>query len=108
MSAQDLTTQAGRSVRQDPALVSLPGITRVERNGHHYVDGTAALPPAEQQAFLAAHPDLYEHSQGAVRLRVLGRRDRAGLAGGAGLASGAMPEFAAMTPPVGSLPGPAR
>ena len=52
MSAEDLTTQAGLSVQQDLALVNLLGITHVERNGHHYVNGMAALPRAEQQAFL--------------------------------------------------------
>ena len=44
MSAEDLTTQAGLSVQQDLALVNLLGITHVERNGHHYVNGMAALP----------------------------------------------------------------
>ena len=44
MSGEDLTTQAGLSVQQDLALVNLLGITHVERNGHHYVDGMAALP----------------------------------------------------------------
>jgi hypothetical protein len=51
MSGEDLTTQAGLAVQQDLALVNLLGITHVERNGHHYVNGMAALPPAEQQAF---------------------------------------------------------
>ncbi len=56
MSAEDLTTQAGVAVQQDLALVDLLGITHVERNGHHYVNGMAALPPAEQQAFLPVQP----------------------------------------------------
>ncbi len=56
MSAEDLTTQAGLSVQQDLALVNLLGIRHVERNGHHYVNGMAALPAAEQQAFLAGAP----------------------------------------------------
>ena len=47
MSAEDLTTQAGLSVQQDLALVNLLGIGHVERNGHHYVNGMAALPLAE-------------------------------------------------------------
>ena len=70
MSAEDLTTQAGLSVQQDLALVNLLGIRHVERNGHHYVNGMAALPQAEQQGFLDAHPDLYECSHGAVRLKI--------------------------------------
>jgi len=71
MSAEDLTTQAGVSVQQDLALVALLGLHHVERNGHHYVNGMAALPVAEQNAFLKAHPDLYARSAGAVRLRIL-------------------------------------
>jgi hypothetical protein len=97
MSAEDLTTQAGLSVQQDLALVNLLGITHVERNGHHYVNGLKALPPSEQQAFLDAHPDVYERSHGAVRLRIReGRIDLASL-DCAGYASGAMPDFSAMT-----------
>jgi hypothetical protein len=32
----------------------------------------AGLPESEQAAFLAAHPDLYERSHGAVRVRIRG------------------------------------
>ncbi len=97
MSAEDLTTQAGLSVQQDLALVNLLGITHVERNGHHYVNGMAALPASEQAAFLAAHPDLYERSHGAVRLKISGGRIAVGSLAGAGFASGAMPDFGAMS-----------
>ena len=96
MSAEDLTTQAGLSVQQDLALVNLLGIRHVERNGHHYVDGLAAAPQAEQQGFLQAHPDLYERSHGAVRLRIAAGRLAIGSLACAGFASAAMPEFAAM------------
>jgi L-alanine-DL-glutamate epimerase-like enolase superfamily enzyme len=97
MSAEDLTTQAGLSVQQDLALVNLLGITHVERNGHHYVDGMAALPEAEQQAFLAAHPDLYEHTHGAVRLRIRDGRLAIASLDTPGFASGALPSFDAMS-----------
>ena len=97
MSAEDLTTQAGLAVQQDLALVNLLGIRHVERNGHHYVNGMAAQSRGEQDAFLAAHPDLYERSRGAVRLKIRnGRIAIASLACG-GYASGAMPEFGVMT-----------
>ncbi|HEX2548113.1 MAG TPA: enolase C-terminal domain-like protein [Ramlibacter sp.] len=96
MSGEDLTTQAGLSVQQDIALVNLLGITHVERNGHHYVDGMKALPRDEQQAFLAAHPDVYEDSHGAVRLRIRGGEIAIGSLGCTGFASGAMPSFEAM------------
>jgi hypothetical protein len=96
LSAEDLTTQAGLAVQQDLALVNLLGITHVERNGHHYVDGMAALPPSEQEAFLAAHPDLYQRSHGAVRLKITGGRIELGSLAQPGFASGALPEFGTM------------
>jgi hypothetical protein len=96
MSAEDLTIQAGLALQQDLALVSLLGITHVERNGHHYVDGMAALPAAEQQAFLDAHPDLYERSHGAVRVRLRDGRLGIGSLDAPGYASGAMPDWGAM------------
>ena len=36
-----ITTQAGLAVQQDLALVNPLGLTDVERNGHHYVNGMA-------------------------------------------------------------------
>jgi hypothetical protein len=98
MSAEDLTTQAGLSVQQDLALVSLLGITHVERNGHYYVNGMAAQPLTEQDAFLAAHPELYERNHGAVRLRIRDGRIELASLQCAGYASAAMPDFGAMTP----------
>jgi hypothetical protein len=96
MSAEDLTTQAGLAVQQDLALVNLLGITHVERNGHHYVNGMAAQSQAEQNAFLQAHPDLYERSHGAVRLAIQAGRIQCASLACIGYASGAMPDFAAM------------
>ena len=97
MSAEDLTTQAGLAVQQDLALVNLLGITHVERNGHHYVNGMAALPVEEQRAFLDAHGDLYERSHGAVRLRIANGRIALASLDCPGFASAAMPDFDAMT-----------
>ena len=96
MTGEDLTTQAGLAVQQDLALINLIGLTHVERNGHHYVNGMADLPEAEQSAFLAAHPDLYERSHGAVRLKISDGQLSIGSLGGVGFASGAMPEWDAM------------
>ena len=98
MSGEDLTTQAGLAVQQDLALVNLLGIAHVERNGHHYVNGMAALPQAEQQAFLAAHPDLYEHSHGATRLRIRDGRLAIGSLDCVGYASAAQPSWDTMPP----------
>lgn len=97
MSAEDLTTQAGVAVQQDLALVNLLGIGHVERNGHHYVNGMAALPPMEQQRFLSLHSDLYEHSHGAVRLRISSGELAIGSLDCVGYASNALPDFSAMT-----------
>jgi hypothetical protein len=97
MSAEDLTTQAGLSVQQDLALVNLLGIRHVERNGHYYVNGMAALPQHEQEAFLRAHPDVYERSHGAVRLKIRDGRIALASLDAAGYASGAMPDFSAMS-----------
>ena len=96
MSGEDLTVQAGLGLQQDLALVSLLGLTHVERNGHHYVNGMAALPQAEQEAFLRAHSDLYERSHGAVRVRIENGNLQIGSLGCVGYASQAMPDWEAM------------
>ena len=74
VSGEDLTTQAGLAVQQDLALVALLGLADVERNGHHFIDGFAGRPDAEARAYLEAHPDLYEVSNGKPRLRIRGGR----------------------------------
>lgn len=96
MSGEDLTTQAGLSVQQDLALVSALGLTHVERNGHHYVNGMAGLPAREQEAFLAAHPDLYTSSHGAVRLHITGGELAIGSLAKPGFAAAAEPDWGAM------------
>jgi len=93
MTGEDLTLQAGLAVQQDLALASLLGLTHLERNGHHYVNGMAGLPVHEQDAFLKAHPDLYERSHGAVRVRITKGQLAIGSLNGAGFASGAMPDW---------------
>jgi hypothetical protein len=96
MSAEDLTTQAGLAIQQDLALVTLLGLTHVERNGHHYVNGMAARPPAEQRAFLAAHSDLYEAPAGVVRVRIRDGRLRIGSLACRGFAAGAEPDWSSL------------
>jgi Enolase C-terminal domain-like len=93
MSGEDLTVQAGLALQQDLALVSLLGIRHVERNGHHYVDGMAAAPASEQNAFLAAHPDLYHRSHGAVRPLIRDGMLAIGSLDCPGYASGALPDW---------------
>ena len=97
MSAEDLTTQGGLAVQQDLALASLIGMTHIERNGHHYVDGMAGAPEAEQAAFARAHDDLYAVRDGRTRLRIEGGRIAIGsVIGAIGLGSSIAPDWSAM------------
>jgi hypothetical protein len=97
MSAEDLTTQSGVAVQQDLAQALLIGATHVERNGHHYVDGMAGAPQAEQEAFLGAHPALYARTDDRIRLAIHdGKLGLASLHQTPGLGVGPMPNFAAM------------
>lgn len=99
MSAEDLTTQSGVAVQQDFAQALIVGATHVERNGHHYVDGMAGAPAAEQEAFLAAHPGLYARASGRVRLAIAGGQVAlSSLHTTPGLAVGPLPHFRAMAP----------
>jgi hypothetical protein len=98
MSAEDLTTLAGVSVQQDLALVSLLGLTHVERNGHHFIDGMSFVPEGEQSAFARAHPDLYDRSGGPARLRIEHGRLALGSLACPGFAVAADMDFAAMRP----------
>jgi L-alanine-DL-glutamate epimerase-like enolase superfamily enzyme len=96
MSAEDLTTQPGLALQQDLALVSLLGLGHVERNGHHYVRGLAALPAGEQAAWLAAHPDLYVRDGDLVRLRITQGRVSIGSLARPGFAAGAEPDWSSL------------
>ena len=97
MSAEDLTTLPGVSLQQDLALVSLLGMTHVERNAHHFVDGMSFASEAEQKAFTAAHPDLYEMKDGRpARLRAPGGRIALTSLGVPGFAVGAEMDFTSM------------
>ena len=99
LSGEDLTVWPGVALQQDTALVSLLGLDHVERNAHHFIDGMSFAPASEQDAFLAAHPTLYERPpSGPVRLRIReGRIATASLAC-PGFAVGAPLAFAAMRP----------
>ena len=98
MSAEDLTCQAGLSVQQDLALLSLLGLTHTERNGHHYADGFGDAPAGEQQAFAAAHSDLYEVASGRPRLRITGGRINLDSIFAPGYARSAEVDWSAMQP----------
>lgn len=91
VAAEDLTCQAGLAVQQDTALIAFHGLAHAERNGHHYGDGFAAAGEIEAQAFLAAHPDLYETSGGKVRLAIRDGAIATGSLSQPGFASGVDP-----------------
>jgi len=98
LSGEDLTCQAGLAVQQDTLLAASLGITHIERNGHHYVDGFGVAPNEETHAFARAHPGFYETSATRVRLAVHeGRLDLSSLHT-SGFASGALPLWDSLTP----------
>jgi len=96
MTGEDLTIQPGLALQQDLALVSILGLTHVERNGHHYVNGMAGLPAGEQENFRSTHADLYERSHGAVRVRIREGKLEIGSLDCAGYASRALPHWQSM------------
>jgi len=99
MTGEDLTAQAGLALQQDLALAGLIGLTHVERNGHHYVDGFngQAAPPAEQRAFVQSHPDLYEATSVGARVRIRHGTVAFGSLHVSGFASAASPDAASLT-----------
>jgi hypothetical protein len=98
LSGEDLTCQARLAVQQDLALVSLLGLSHVERNGHHYVAGMQGASQAEKARFAAAHPDLYEQGADGPLLSIRDGRITITSLEAVGYASGALPDFEAMTP----------
>jgi hypothetical protein len=100
LSAEDLTMQAGLAVQQDLALASVLGLSHVERNGHHYVNGFAGqgANATEQHRFLSAHPDLYETSHGSVRLAIRNGSIALGSLEIPGFACGAQPDWMTLEP----------
>ena len=98
LSAEDLTTQAGLAVQQDLALVNLLGLTHVERNGHHYVDGFAGQGAGrdEARAFFDAQPGLYQASARNVHLAVHDGMLDIGSLDAPGFAAGAMPDWSTL------------
>lgn len=99
ITGEDLTCQAGLALQQDLVLVAALGLTHVERNGHHYVDGFGTAPAAEQDGFLAAHPDLYHRQNNRVRLAIhRGAIDLNSLLNATGFGSAAEPDWGTLAP----------
>lgn len=98
VTAEDLTCQAGLGVQQDLALGALIGVGHAERNGHHYVDGFGSAPIAEQERFLAAHPDLYVRTPDGIRLATADGSLATSSLTTPGFASGVHPDWSALQP----------
>lgn len=98
MSAEDLVVQSGISLQQDLSLAALIGVTHLERNGHHYVNGMAHAPRAEQDRFLAAHPRLYEpNGEDGIRLAIRKGAISLGDLDAPGFGSSAEPDWASLS-----------
>ncbi|MFT7670251.1 MAG: hypothetical protein ACI8X5_002959 [Planctomycetota bacterium] len=69
-SAEDLTNLGVLALQQDLTTVAALGLTHVERNGHHYFRGLSHLSQREADSAKAAHPGLWEQSNGVTQLRV--------------------------------------
>lgn len=69
-SGEDLTNLPTVALQQDLATMTTLGLTNIERNGHHYFCGLDHLPAQEQEAALAAHPDLYARDGKGVQLKI--------------------------------------
>lgn len=84
-------------MQQVLALVSLPGLSHVERNGHYHVAGMQGTRQAEKARFAAAHPNSTSRAPTA-------RCCRSAMAGLVSLARGGqlrqrhLARFGAMTP----------
>lgn len=98
LSAEDLTCEPGISLQQDLALVSWLGLTHVEKNAHHFIDGFDSRPQTEAEAFLAAHPDLYHRQDGRVRLHLSGGKVHIGSLAAPGFGTSLSPDVTALEP----------
>ena len=98
MSAEDLTCEPGVSIQQDLALVNLLGLTHVERNSYHFIDGFGGRPQGEAEAFLREHPDLYHRQQGGIRLNIHGGIIAIGSLDCPGFGTGIAPDIDAAEP----------
>jgi hypothetical protein len=103
MSGEDLCGIGPVAVLQDLAVQAALGNESVERNGHHYVAGLSAFPPAIGEAMLAAHGDLYGRSPaGWPTLRIVRGRIELGSVNAAPLGVGPLLDLTSLPAPGGS------
>lgn len=98
LSAEDLTCEPGIALQQDLTLVSWLGLSHVEKNAHHFIDGFGDRPKTETEAFLAAHPDLYYRQDGRVRLRLTRGEVHIGSLSAPGFGTALSPDVTALEP----------
>jgi hypothetical protein len=98
LSGEDLTCQAGLAVQQDTLLAACLGITHIERNGHHYVDGFGIAPEQEAQAFAKTYSNFYSVVSGHVRLAVQAGQLELSSLHTPGFASAAQPLWDSLSP----------
>lgn len=72
LTAEDLSTIPPLTVNQDLVVASTMGLGHIERNGHHYFARFAPFDATLADRTVAAHPDAFERSTGAPRLRIEG------------------------------------
>ncbi len=70
MSAEDLTNLPIVPLQEDLATVRALGISHVERNGYHYVNGLDHCSPRERELAVRYHGDLYEGDSEKAFMRV--------------------------------------
>ena len=71
LSGEDLANVGPIALLQDLAMMSILGISHVERNGHHYFRGLGMWPPEVRSAVLDYHGDLYRrHAEGFPTLHI--------------------------------------
>ena len=99
MSAEDLCNVGVVPLQSDLCLVATIGLDHVERNGHHYHPGLSYLPEAEQQAALAAHPDLYYRQGPVIRPWLRDGRLQIGSLQTVGFGFDALPDMESMQSP---------
>jgi hypothetical protein len=98
LSGEDLTCQAGLAVQQDTLLAASLGVTHIERNGHHYVDGFGTAPSAEAASFARVHDGFYARQAQGVRLQVAAGQLDLRTLHGPGFATAVHPSPADLTP----------
>ena len=96
MTGEDLCCVGVVPLQSDLCLAATLGLGHVERNGHHYHPGLSYLSRPEQEAALAAHPDLYHQQQGIIAPHVRNGRFQMASLQCSGFGFAAIPDMKSM------------